>query len=89
MALTAEQKQEIITQFGKGERDTGATEVQIGLLTSRIRQLTEHLQTHRKDHHNRRSLLQMVGQRRRLLRYLQRKDVERYRQAIAELGIRR
>lgn len=89
MALAAEEKREIIRRFGKDERNTGVTEVQIALLTTRIRQLTEHLQTHRKDHHNRRSLLKMVGQRRRLLRYLQRKDVERYRALIAELGIRR
>lgn len=89
MALTAEQKREITRQFGKDERNTGATETQIALLTARIQQLTEHLQGHKKDHHNRRSLLKMVGQRRRLLQYLQHKEIERYRVLIAELGIRR
>jgi len=89
MALGAEQQNELIKRFGKDERNTGATEVQIALLTARIQQLTEHLQVHKKDHNNRRSLMKMVGQRRRLLRYLQRKDIEHYRGLITELGIRR
>ena len=89
MSLTAEKKKEISARFGKGENDTGSTEVQIALLTERINELTEHLRTHRKDHHSRRGLLMLVGKRRRLLRYLERSDVERYRGLVSELGLRR
>jgi small subunit ribosomal protein S15 len=89
MTVTAERKQELVARFGTGERDTGAPEVQIALLTERINDLTEHLRTHGKDHHSRRGLLMLVGRRRRLLRYLQRKDVERYRSLVSELGLRR
>jgi small subunit ribosomal protein S15 len=89
MSVTAERKKELVARFGKGEGDTGTPEVQIALLTERINDLTEHLRAHKKDHHSRRGLLMLVGQRRRLLRYLQRKDVERYRSLVAELGLRR
>jgi small subunit ribosomal protein S15 len=89
MTVTAERKQELVARFGKGEGDTGAPEVQIALLTERINDLTEHLRAHGKDHHSRRGLLMLVGKRRRLLRYLQRKDVERYRSLVQELGLRR
>ena len=89
MTVTAQRKQELVARFGKGERDTGTTEVQIALLTERINDLTEHLRAHGKDHHSRRGLLMLVGHRRRLLRYLQRKDVERYRSLVQELGLRR
>lgn len=89
MSLTAESKREIVRKLGASEQDTGSTEVQVALLTARIDELTEHLRRHGKDHHSRRGLLKLVGQRRRLLRYLQRKDVERYRALIAELGLRR
>ena len=88
-ALTAEEKQEIVTQFGKSDADTGATEVQIALLTRRINHLTEHLREHKHDHHSRRGLLMLVGQRRRLLNYFQKKDLEGYRSLIRELGLRR
>ncbi|MDQ4040165.1 MAG: 30S ribosomal protein S15 [Actinomycetota bacterium] len=89
MTLTAERKQELVARFGKGEGDTGTPEVQIALLTERINHLTEHLRAHGRDHHSRRGLLMLVGRRRRLLRYLQRSDVERYRAIVAELGLRR
>jgi small subunit ribosomal protein S15 len=89
MSVTAERKQELVARFGKGEGDTGQTEVQIALLTERINDLTQHLRVHGKDHHSRRGLLMLVGRRRRMLRYLQRKDVERYRALVAELGLRR
>jgi small subunit ribosomal protein S15 len=89
MSVTAERKQEIVAKFGQGEGDTGTTEVQVALLTERINDLTEHLRAHGRDHHSRRGLLMLVGQRRRLLRYLQRKDIERYRALVAELGLRR
>ncbi|MCD6167383.1 30S ribosomal protein S15 [candidate division KSB1 bacterium] len=89
MSLTAEKKQEIISKYGANSRDTGAVEVRIALLTERINQLTDHLRTHPKDHHSRRGLLKMVGQRRRLLNYLIRKDMEKYRALIKKLGIRR
>ena len=88
-ALTQERKQEIVTRFGKSETDTGATEVQIALLTERINHLTEHLRDHKHDHHSRRGLLMLVGRRRRLLNYFQRKDLEGYRGLIRELGLRR
>ena len=82
-------KQEIIKEFGRKEGDTGSPEVQIALLTARINELNEHLKMHKKDHHSRRGLLKMVGRRRNLLNYLTKKDIERYRAIIAELGIRK
>jgi small subunit ribosomal protein S15 len=88
-AMTPEQKREIVQRFGKGEDDTGATEVQIALLTQRINHLTEHVREHKHDHHSRRGLLMLVGRRRRFLDYLQRKDLEGYRALIRELGLRR
>ena len=87
--LATDRKQEIINQFKTHEGDTGSPEVQIALLSERITYLTEHFRTHKKDHHSRRGLLKIVGQRRRLLDYLKNKDVERYRSIIRELGIRR
>ena len=87
--LSKERKTEIIDQFKKHDVDTGSPEVQIGILTERINVLTEHLKTHSKDHHSRRGLLKMVGHRRRLLNYLQREDVERYRTVVKDLGLRR
>ena len=89
MSLTKERKQELIGKFGRDDGDTGSAEVQIALLTERINDLTQHLRTHGKDHHSRRGLLMMVGKRRRLLNYLQRKDLEGYRALIRELGLRR
>jgi small subunit ribosomal protein S15 len=89
MSAESEQKAEIIKKFAKHEKDTGSAEVQIALLTTRITALTEHFKTHTKDHHSRRGLLKLVGQRRRMLDYLKDKDVERYRKVIAELGIRK
>jgi small subunit ribosomal protein S15 len=89
MTVTQERKQELVEQFGSGSTDTGRTEVQIALLTERINHLTEHLRTHRKDHHSRRGLLMLVGRRRRFLNYLQRTDLERYRQLVRELGLRK
>ena len=88
-ALTPEEKREIVAQFGSDENDTGATQVQIALLTRRINHLTEHLREHRHDHHSRRGLLMLVGRRRRFLNYLQKKDLEGYRSLIRELGLRR
>jgi small subunit ribosomal protein S15 len=89
MALQTERKTEIIADFQKHESDTGSPEVQIALLTERINELTDHLRTHRHDHHSRRGLLKLVGQRRRLLAYLSKKDVERYRATITRLGLRK
>ncbi len=89
MSLTAEKKREISARFGKSENDTGSTEVQIALLTERINHLTEHMREHKKDHHSRRGLLQMVGRRRRLLNYLQRSDLDAYRELTRDLGLRR
>jgi len=89
MTLTAEDKQQIVQRFGKAEGDTGTTEVQVALLSRRINDLTEHLRTHRQDHHSRRGLLMLVGRRRRFLNYLQKKDLEGYRALIRELGLRR
>jgi small subunit ribosomal protein S15 len=89
MALQTEQKNEIIESFRIHETDTGSPEVQIALLTTRINELTDHLRSHRHDHHSRRGLLKLVGQRRRLLAYLQKKDVERYRATIMRLGLRK
>ena len=82
-------KQQIIAEYRTHETDTGSPEVQVALLTARINHLTDHLKTHQKDHHSRRGLLKMVGQRRSLLNYLQKKDIERYRAIIAKLGIRK
>jgi small subunit ribosomal protein S15 len=87
--LTAERKSEIISTHRQNEADTGSAEVQIALLTERINHLTQHLRIHRKDHHSRRGLLKMVGQRRRQLAYLNNQDVERYRSIIAKLGLRK
>jgi small subunit ribosomal protein S15 len=89
MTLTSERKQELAQQFGDGPGDTGRAEVQIALMTERINLLTEHLRAHRKDHHSRRGLLMLVGRRRRLLNYLQRADLERYRALVRELGLRK
>jgi small subunit ribosomal protein S15 len=89
MTLTTEAKQAIVKDHARTEGDTGSTEVQIALLTERIAGLTEHLKTHKQDHHSRRGLLKMVGRRRRLLDYLRTEDVERYRALIAKLGLRR
>jgi small subunit ribosomal protein S15 len=89
MTLTLDKKAELIAKFGDSPNDTGKTEVQVALLTERINYLTEHLRSHKKDHHSRRGLLMLVGQRRRLLDYLQRDDLERYRALIKELGLRR
>lgn len=89
MALTKTEKEQLITQFGVHEGDTGSPQVQIALLTNRILQLTEHLKTHKHDEHSRRGLLQMVGQRRRLLRYLKRKDPEAYIDVTDRLKLRR
>jgi small subunit ribosomal protein S15 len=84
-----ENKDEIIREYATQDGDTGSPEVQVALLTSRIRHLTEHMREHKHDFHSRRGLLQMVGRRRRLLKYLQKKDVERYRSLIGRLGLRR
>ncbi len=89
MSITAEQKAELVQRFGKDENDTGATEVQVAMLTHRINHLTEHLRTHKHDHHSRRGLLMLVGRRRRFLNYLQKNDLEGYRSLIRELGLRR
>lgn len=89
MSITAEKKQELIVEFATKEGDTGSPEVQVAILTERIRNLTEHLQTHKKDFHSRRGLLIMVGQRRRLLDYARGKSQERYEALINRLGLRR
>lgn len=89
MVMTKEQKQEIIKEYGTKEGDTGSPEVQVALLTFRINHLNSHLKTHKKDHHSRRGLLKMVGQRRRLLNYVMKNDIERYRELIARLGLRK
>ncbi len=88
MALEKDVKAQIIGDYKRGESDTGSAEVQVALLTQRIRDLTEHLKIHSKDHHTRRGLLKLVGQRRRLLNYLKKTDIERYREVVAKLGIR-
>ncbi len=88
MPLTKEQKAELIKEFGKSESDSGSAEVQVAILSHRIKGLTEHMKEHNKDFHTRRGLLQLVGQRRRLLSYIKKKDVENYRELIAKLGIR-
>jgi small subunit ribosomal protein S15 len=89
MSLTTEAKREIVNKFGKADNDTGSTEVQVALLTARINHLTQHLREHKKDHHSRRGLLMLVGQRRRLLKYMQKTNLEGYRELIRELGLRR
>jgi small subunit ribosomal protein S15 len=88
MSLTSDKKNELISKHRRADGDTGSVEVQVALLTERITELTEHLREHKADHHSRRGLLKMVGQRRRLLRYLERSDLERYRALVAELGLR-
>jgi len=89
LTLTKEAKSEIFSKHGIHETDTGSTQVQVAMLTKRINDLTEHLRTHAKDHYSRRGLLKLVGRRRRLLNYLQKKDLEGYRALIRELGLRR
>ena len=89
MALTKEAKTALISDYRRGEADTGSPEVQVAVLTTRIQELTEHLRTHKHDHHSRRGLLQMVGKRRRLLEYLKGEDIERYRELLRRLGLRR
>ena len=87
--MTTERKQEIIEKYRRDEKDTGSSEVQIALLTERINELTEHLKVHVKDNHSRRGLLKMVGKRRNLLNYLSKKDIQRYRDIIEKLGLRK
>jgi small subunit ribosomal protein S15 len=87
--MTKEEKLEIVKKFGKDEKDSGKSEVQIALLTKRINDLTSHFDAHKKDHHSRRGLMMMVGKRRRLLDYLAKKDIERYRSLIKDLNIRK
>jgi len=89
MSLSAEAKGKIVEEYKRSERDTGSPEVQVALLTSRIRHLTDHFKTHKSDHHSRRGLLRLVNQRRSLLDYLKNKDVQRYRDLIGRLGLRR
>jgi small subunit ribosomal protein S15 len=89
MTLQTEAKSELISEYRRADNDTGSPEVQVAILTTRIRELTEHLKTHKKDHASRRGLLKLVGRRRRLLEYLKREDIERYREIIARLGLRR
>lgn len=89
MSITAERKQELIKEYAKVDGDTGSPEVQVAILSERIRNLTEHLKTHKKDFHSRRGLLMMVGQRRRLLDYLRSREVTRYQTLVERLGLRR
>jgi small subunit ribosomal protein S15 len=89
MSLAKEKKTELIGKYGRADGDTGSAEVQVALLTERINELTDHLRSHVKDHHSRRGLLMLVGKRRRMLRYLERTDLERYRALVSELGLRR
>ena len=89
MTLTAEDKSKLIADYRRADNDTGSAEVQIAVLTKRISDLTEHLKAHKTDHHSRRGLLRLVGRRRRMLEYLKNEDIERYRQLIARLGLRR
>jgi small subunit ribosomal protein S15 len=89
MSITAERKTELVTEYATGKGDTGSSEVQVAILSERITNLTDHLKTHKKDHHSRRGLLMMVGQRRRLLDYLKNKKVDRYDGLIKRLGLRR
>ena len=88
MTISKEQKAEIIKEFGKTEQDSGSAEVQVALLTARIKDLTEHAKVHKKDHHTRRGLLMLVGKRRRLLTYIKDRDIDEYRELIKKLGIR-
>jgi small subunit ribosomal protein S15 len=88
MPLSKERTAEIIAEYGKDAHDSGSAEVQVALLTARIRDLTEHLKIHKKDHHTRRGLLMLVGRRRRLLTYIKKRDITKYRELIARLGIR-
>ena len=88
MAVSKERKAELIKEFGKDANDSGSAEAQVAILTERIRELTEHVKVHKKDHHTRRGLLMLVGKRRRLLSYIKERDIENYRQLIAKLGIR-
>ena len=89
MTMTKDEKQQIITEYARSEGDTGSAEVQVAVLTTRIAELTEHLKTNKADHHSRRGLLMLVGRRRRLLDYLRREDIGRYRELISRLGLRR
>ncbi|CAM3678386.1 30S ribosomal protein S15 [Nocardiopsis rhodophaea] len=89
MSIDAATKEKIIAEYGTAEGDTGSPDVQVALLTHRITELTEHLKTHKHDHHSRRGLLLMVGRRRRLLKYIAKKDINRYRKLIERLGLRR
>jgi small subunit ribosomal protein S15 len=89
MVLTRDDKQKLIEDFRRDDSDTGSPDVQIALLTKRIDELTEHLKVHKKDHHSRRGLLRMVGRRRRLLEYMKRTDIDKYRALIERLGLRR
>ncbi|NEV63620.1 30S ribosomal protein S15 [Thiorhodococcus minor] len=89
MTMNAEDKKKIVDEYARGDRDTGSPEVQVALLTARIQQLTEHFKEHKHDHHSRRGLVRMVNSRRKLLDYLKRKDLDRYRDLISRLGLRR
>ncbi|MCD4701093.1 MAG: 30S ribosomal protein S15 [Candidatus Aegiribacteria sp.] len=89
MSITADKKAELIVKFGDSENDSGKTEVQIAILTERIRNLTDHFKLHKKDHNSNRGLLMLVGQRRKLLNYLTNKDIDRYRTIVKDLGLRR
>ena len=89
MALTKEKKEELVKNFARSKNDTGSAEVQIAILTEEIKQLTEHLKEHKHDHHSRRGLLKKVGQRRNMLNYLAKKDVQRYRDVVSKLGLRK
>lgn len=89
MSITADRKQAVIAEYAQQSGDTGSPEVQVAILSERINNLTEHLKTHKKDHHSRRGLLKMVGQRRRLLDYLKKKEAKRYEDVIGRLGLRR
>jgi len=89
MALSTQEKKAVLAEYGLHETDTGSPEAQVALLTTRITQLTEHLKTHQHDHHSRRGLLLLVGRRRRLLKYVAKTDIERYRSLIERLGLRR
>lgn len=88
MTISKERKAELIKEFGKNEKDSGSAEVQVAILTDRIKELTEHMKTHQKDYHTRRGLLMLVGKRRRLLSYIKKNDINNYRELIAKLGIR-
>ena len=89
MSITKEEKAALIKEYGENEQDTGSSSVQVAILTTQIRTLTEHLKAFKKDHHSRRGLLKMVGQRRRLLRYIQKRDIAKYKALIEKLGIRK